>query len=99
MSRSGGPERRLSERIPVIVSMHAYAYGVLVASGVVVDMSAHGLRLDVLEEYADDEIEPGRQLNIVMEDAAPDQRMPVLVVRKWDEGFAASFLGDDPQPF
>ncbi len=99
MINTTGPERRLSERIPVIVGMHAYAYGMLVASGVVIDMSEHGMRLDVLEDYSDDQLDPGKHLDIVMEDAPPEQWMPVRVVRKWDDGFAARFIGVDPQPF
>jgi hypothetical protein len=77
----------------MIVGMHVYAYGVLVACGIVVDMSESGLRLSVVEDFSDDQLDPGKHLDIVMEDAPAEQWMPVQVVRKWDDGFAASFIG------
>jgi|GEM_PF-2204330 len=88
-----GPERRMSERIPTSIGVHVYAYGMLVGIGTTVNMSEHGLLLRLDQDHSNDELEPGKYLDIVLEDAPPEQWMPAKVVRRGDGSIAASFLG------
>lgn len=97
MTQQFCPERRMSQRIPMAVGMHIYAYGMLVASGATIDMSEHGLLMRIDQDYSDDQLEPGKHLDIVLEDAPPEQWMPVLVVRNDDSGIAACFLAAHAQ--
>lgn len=89
-------ERRMSERIPTNLGMQIYAYGMLVASGMTVDMSEHGLLMRVEQDYSDDELDPGKHLDVMLEysDQMPAQQwFPIKVVRKCEKGVAACFIG------
>lgn len=88
-----GLERRSSQRIPMSVGVHVYAYGMLVARGVTVDMSEHGLLMRIQQDYSDDSFTPGRHLDVLLEDAPPGQWLPITVVRKDKLGVAACFIG------
>jgi hypothetical protein len=95
-----GPERRMSERIPTTLSMQIYAYGMLVASGVTVDVSEHGLLMRVQKDYSDDELDPGKHLDVVLEYSGQipaQQWWPIRVVRKGEDGIAACFVGVEAQ--
>jgi hypothetical protein len=96
MKQQTGFERRMSDRIPTTLGMQIYAYGVLVASGVSVDMSEQGLLIRIQQDYSADELDPGKHLEVMLE---PSQDiptwMPIRVVRKWEEGIAARFIGVD----
>jgi len=96
MKQQSGLERRMSNRIPTTLGMQVYAYGVLVASGVSVDMSEQGLLIRIEQDYSDHELDPGKHLDVMLE---PSQDiptwMPIRVVRKWEEGIAARFIGVD----
>jgi hypothetical protein len=100
MSQWPGKERRLSERIPTSLGFHLYAYGRLVASGTTVDMSEGGLLMKIQQDQADDELEPGRHLDVMLEYVGqnPEEKwlqewLPIRVVRKSGDGVAASFIG------
>ncbi len=91
-----GRERRMSERNSTILKMQVYAYGMLVAHGMTVDMSEHGLMLRIEQDYSEDELDPGKHLDVMVEllDETPAQRwLPIMVVRKWETGIAARFVG------
>jgi hypothetical protein len=88
-----GPERRMSERVPMTVGLHVYAYGMLVASGTSVDMSEHGVRMRIERSSSDDEFAPGKHLDVVLEHDSTEEWLPIKVVREWEEGIAASFIG------
>ena len=96
MNQQPSLERRMSKRIPTALCLQIFAYGMLVAKGVTVDMSEHGLMFLIQEDYSDDELEPGRHLDVMLEypGRVPAQRwLPITVMRKWDEGIAARFVG------
>jgi len=98
MDQRPGLERRRSERIPATLDMQIYAYGVLMASGVTVEVSDHGLLIRIEQDYSADELDPGKHLDIMMEPlegVCAEQWLPVTVVRKWEEGIAARFIGMD----
>jgi hypothetical protein len=98
MKQQSGLERRMSNRIPTTLGMQVYAYGVLVASGVSVEMSEHGLLIRIQHDYSADELDPGKHLDVMLEPSLeiPSERwMPIRVVRKWEEGIAARFIGVD----
>lgn len=97
MSRRLGLERRMSQRIPMTVDLHIYAYGMLVASGITVDMSEHGVLMRIQQDYSDDELHPGKHLDVVLKDAPAGQWLPIQVVRKMDGEVAACFIGVEPQ--
>lgn len=97
MDRPADMERRESERIPTALDMQVYAYGSLVANGVTVDMSAHGLLLRIQQDYSDHELDPGKHLDVMLRYAGPvptEQWLPVRVVRTWEDGIAARFVGE-----
>jgi hypothetical protein len=96
MDQQSGWERRISQRFPTNLDMRVYAYGMLVAIGMAVDMSEHGLRLRIQQDYSDDELIPGKHLDIMLNylEQLPTERwFPVRVVRSWEEGIAAVFVG------
>lgn len=97
MTQLSGQERRMSQRIPTTRCMHIYAYGMLVASGVSVDMSEHGLLIRIEQNYADDELDPGKHLDVMLEYSPAEEWLPIQVVRKWKDGIAACFVGMQPQ--
>ena len=92
-----GLERRMSQRIPMTVGLHVYAYGVLVACGTTVDMSEHGLLMRINQDFSDDQLDPGRHLDVMLADAPPGQWLPIMVVRKVVDRVAACFLGVETQ--
>ncbi len=96
MPRRLGLERRMSHRIPMSVGLHVYAYGMLVASGTTVDMSEHGVLMRIHEDYSDDELRPGKHLDVVLEDAPAGQWLPIRIVRKGNGEVAACFIGVEP---
>jgi hypothetical protein len=96
MNLQAGRERRMSDRIPTSIAMQVYAYGMRVANGVAVEMSAHGLQIRIHQDFSDDELDPGRHLDVMLDsmEVTPSERwMPIRVVRKWEEGIAARFIG------
>jgi hypothetical protein len=96
MQQQSGKERRMSNRIPMAIDMQVFAYGMLVASGVTVDMSEHGLLARIVRDYSVDELDPGKHLDVMLQATAqrPVERwLPIMVVRKWEEGIAARMLG------
>lgn len=98
MNQQTGQERRMSERIPTTLCMRVYAYGMLVASGKTVDMSEHGLMMSIEQDYSDDELDPGKHLDVMLAascEYAAARWLPVRVVRKWEAGIAARFVGMD----
>ncbi len=93
-----GIERRMSQRVPLAQGMRVYAYGMLVASGTSVDMSDHGLLLRIQQDYSSGELDPGRYLDVLLQRVERIQAecwLPIRVVRKWEEGIAARFIGAD----
>lgn len=95
MTQQSGRERRMSPRKSMVMAMRVYAYGVLVASGKTVDMSEHGLLLRIHEDYSDDELDPGKHLDVQVEDLEQrdaDRWLPIKVVRKCSGGIAAHFI-------
>jgi len=100
MDLRNGMERRMSERIPTTLGMQIYAYGMLVASGMTVDMSKHGLLMRVEEDFSDDELDPGKHLDVMLEYSGQipaQQWFPITVVRKCEKGIAARFVGLETQ--
>ncbi|MDD5390238.1 MAG: PilZ domain-containing protein [Gallionellaceae bacterium] len=96
MDQQTSQERRISKRISTNLDMRLYAYGNLVASGMTVDISEHGLRLCIQQDYSADELAPGKHLDVVLHDLGripAEQWLPIMVVRNWEEGIAASFIG------
>jgi hypothetical protein len=96
-----GQERRLSDRISTTVNMQVYAYGMLVASGRTVEMSEHGLRLRIEQDYSADELDPGKHLDVMLDVSGryeEKQWLPIRVVRKWDDGIAACYVGFERAP-
>lgn len=92
-------ERRISPRIPTHLDMRLYAYGALVASGMTVDMSEHGLMLRIEQDDFADELAPGKHLDVVLrylERTPAEQWLPISVVRIWAGGIAARFIGVEP---
>lgn len=95
MNLQRGRERRMSPRNPMVMAMRVYAYGVLVASGKTVDMSEHGLLLHIQEDFSDTELDPGKHLDVQLEDVEQhdaDCWLPIKVVRKCSGGIAANFI-------
>jgi len=91
-------ERRMSQRIPKCIAMQIYAYGMLIASGETVEMSEHGLLMRVEHDYSDDALDPGKHLDIMLEtdpDPSAECWLPIKVIRKWEHGIAAQFIGVD----
>jgi hypothetical protein len=96
MIQQASHERRMSHRVPTTLNMQVYAYGMLVASGVGVEMSEHGLLIRIEQDYSDDELDPGKNLDVMLENCQPapvERWLPIKVVRKWEEGIAARFVG------
>lgn len=96
MDQRTSQERRISKRIRTNLGMRLYAYGKLVADGVTVDMSEHGLMLRIQQDYSDDELAPGKHLDVMLKylgQTPAEQWLPIRVVRKWEEGIAARFIG------
>ncbi len=93
MPHPTGTERRMSERIPMTVGLRVYAYGMLVATGMTVDMSEHGLCMRIGEDFSTDELGPGKHLDVMLDESPANQWLPVRVVRKWRDGVAACFIG------
>ena len=101
MNLQAGRERRMSDRIPTSIAMQVYAYGMLVANGVAVEMSEHGLQIRIQQDFSDDALDPGRHLDIMLETTEvtlSDRWMPIRVVRKWEEGIAACFVRIGMEP-
>lgn len=99
MWQQTGIERRMSRRVPTALSMQVYAYGVLVANGVSMEMSESGLSIRIMRDFSDGELDPGKHLDVMLENCQPDpgeRWLPIRVVRKWEEGIAACFIGIDP---
>jgi len=104
MNQWPGMDRRLSERIPTSLGFHLYAYGVLVARGITLDMSEHGLLMRIQQDYSNDQLDPGKHLDVMLEyvGKTPDEHwlqkwLPIMVVRKLADGIAASFIGVEPR--
>lgn len=97
MTQQAGQERRMSRRIPTSRGMRIYAYGMLVACGVTVDMSEQGMLIRIEQDYSDDELDPGKHLDVMLEYAPAEEWLPIQVVRKWEEGIAACLVGMQPQ--
>lgn len=93
MPLPSGTERRMSKRIPMSVGLRVYAYGMLVATGMTVDMSEHGLCMRIEEEFSEDEFAPGKHLDVMLDESPANQWLPIRVVRQWQDGVAASFIG------
>ncbi len=96
MDQQPGMERRMSRRIPTTLELRLYAYGLQVASGTTVDMSEHGLLMRIQHDFSDDQLEPGKHLDVMLvyNGQTPAERwLPIRVVRKCSEGLAASFIG------
>lgn len=96
MEQRTSQERRISQRTPTHLDMRLYAYGTLVASGMTVDMSEHGLMLRIEQDDFADELAPGKHLDVVLIylDRTPaEQWLPISVVRVWTGGIAARFVG------
>ncbi len=88
-------ERRMSPRTPTSLDLRIYAYGALVATGKTVDMSNHGLLLHVHEAIDNDELDPGKHLDILLDILGgnpADCWLPIKVVRKWRDGIAAHII-------
>lgn len=86
----------MSPRIPMTLSMRVYAYGMLVANGMTVDMSEHGLMLRIEQDFSAGELGPGKHLDVMLEyvDRIPARHwLPIMVVRNCEAGVAARFLG------
>lgn len=90
-----GMERRTCKRTPTTLGMRVYAYGMLIANGMTVDLSEQGLLLRIQQDYSDDELDPGKHLDVMLEYS--EQWLPIQVVRKWEDGIAARFIGEKPQ--
>lgn len=86
-------ERRMSERVPTSIGLSVYAYGAMVARGRAVDMSEHGMRIQIERDFSGDALSPGRHLDVLLADAASERWLPLTVVRQWRDGFAGQFLG------
>jgi hypothetical protein len=97
MTQQSGQERRMSPRIATQRGMRLYAYGMLVASGVTVDMSEHGMLIRIEEDYSDDELDPGKHLDVMLEYSPAEEWLPIQVVRKWEAGIAACLVGMQAQ--
>jgi hypothetical protein len=85
----------MSQRIPTALALRVYAYGALVASGKTVDMSEHGLLLHIQQDLSNDQLDPGKHLDILLDLAEvnpADCWVPIKVVRKWRDGIAAHFI-------
>lgn len=98
MDQRSGQERRRSERIPATLSTQIYAYGVLMASGVTLEVSEHGLSVQIEHDHSADELNPGKHLDVMLEPLegiCAEQWLPIKVVRRWEAGIAACFLGVD----
>lgn len=98
MTQQNGRERRMSPRNPMVMDMRVYAYGVLVASGRTVDMSEHGLLLHIHEDVSDNDLDPGKYLDVQLdgiEQRDADRWLPIKVVRKCSGGIAANFIRVD----
>ena len=96
MEQHNGLERRMSQRMPMALGIKVYAYGTLVASGMTVDMSEHGVLLRIQQDFSDDELDPGKHLDVMLEcteEASKEKWLPIKVVRKCEGGIAASFVG------
>jgi hypothetical protein len=93
MQQPSVPERRTSERIPMAVGVQAYAYGSMVASGMTVNMSETGVLLRIERDCSGDELEPGKHLDILLEDSRTWDWLPVKVVRRLGDYIAACFIG------
>ena len=95
---ASGLERRSSPRMPSVMCMQVYAYGRLIASGMTVDMSEHGLLLRIQQDFSAGELDPGRHLDVMLEcteQIQAERWLPIRVVRKWEDGIAARFIGAD----
>jgi len=101
MVKQAVQERRRSNRTPMELGIQVYAYGMLVASGMTVEMSDHGMLLRIEQDYSADALDPGKHLDVMWEESCerlPTERwIPIKVVRKWDEGIAARFVWMDKQ--
>lgn len=98
MNQSSAQERRMSPRTPTSLDLRIYAYGALVATGKTVDMSNHGLLLHVHQDVANDELAPGKHLDILLDilgENPADCWLPIQVVRKWRDGIAAHIIRCD----
>jgi len=96
MDQQTSQNRRISKRIPTNLGMRLYAYGRLVASGITVDMSEHGLKLRIQQDLSADELAPGKHLDVMLKymgQTPAEQWLPISVVRTWEEGIAARFVG------
>jgi hypothetical protein len=92
------PERRLSDRIPSIFGIQVYAYGMLIANGQTVDISDRGILMRIEQDYSDDELHPGKHLDIMFT-SPPERWLPIKVVRKCERGIAALFIGVDASEY
>lgn len=95
MNQQIGLERRSSVRMPMSLDMRVYAYGMLIASGKTVDMSAQGMLLHIQQDYSDGELDPGKYLDIQLEQVeqrTAEQWLPTRVVRKCREGIAVRLI-------
>jgi len=93
-----GPERRLSDRIPTIIGIQIYAYGMLIANGQTVDISDRGLLMRIEQDFSDDELHPGKYLDILLV-SPPERWLPIKVVRQCERGIAALFIGVDASEY
>lgn len=92
-------ERRAHPRRDVALGVQVYAYGVLVAHGATLDMSAGGVRLSIRQDLSGGELEVGKYLDVMFAHGTDERReeapswQPVRVVRRTDDSLAAVFLG------
>jgi hypothetical protein len=93
-----GPERRLSDRVSAIIGIQVYAYGMLIANGKTVDISDRGLLMRIEQDYSDDQLHPGKHLDILLV-SPPEKWLPIKVVRKCERGIAALFIGVDASEY
>ena len=91
-------ERRSSNRIPAIIGIQIYAYGMLIANGQTVDISDRGLLMRIEQDYSDDELHPGKHLDILLV-SPPERWLPIKVVRQCERGIAALFIGVDASEY
>ena len=91
-------EKRMSRRVPMTIGMQVYAYGMLIASGQTVEMSEHGLLIRIEHDCSEDELDPGKHLDVMLEasEVISERWLPIRVVRKWTHGIAAQFVGVEP---
>lgn len=88
-------ERRVEARTPRQVGAQIFSSGELLARGATVDVSTHGMRLDLLHDLTSGRIDVGRNLYVMLDDTegSPDNRWRLIkVVHRHDGWLGARFL-------